>query len=347
MKVHSIIRSKVRNLLWPNHLDKAEFEKYLDWNRQQQLSLLFTLTARGFFSEISCLMNAMIYCLIHDMRLIVDTSRFLYSGSSRQAVDLDELFTLPLGAALKQEAFSGDDADLYSNGTRSDDFWTINHEIQKYHASGQRFSTVVFGENRSIFELKSLIAQKLFVRRFDNEDYCFRAARTNALTQIGLETTSRFACFHIRRGDKTAAFIEEQEQPSSNESPLKRIDGEAISPKVYFEKLVDAEYEPDEIFVMTDEYRLIEETASFAKGTNLKTLAQESKTGYWQKDFGKLTTQEKITELKQLLLEVQIAAEADVFVAGYRSNVARFVHLWSKPGQIRISVDRQANWNAL
>lgn len=151
--------------------------------------------------------------------------------------------------------------------------------------------------------------------------------RLNAATQDevnariqSLSLPKRFCAVHIRWGDK---LIREASQYYASD---------------YLAKLPT---DCKDLFLMTDDYRSLKEFSS--SNLRLHTFVKSSQTGNsTDKRIARPFTRDEVI---QLLAEVEIASQSDVFVGTMSSNVGRFIALKHSNFDNCISLDR--DWHAL
>src|SRR5262249_26371765 len=141
-----------------------------------------------------------------------------------------------------------------------------------------------------------------------------------------------------RRGDKVSAYFFGDKLVT---------EGDDISSSAYMDLLKRKAPSARSIFVMTDDYRSLEEFQAAGGLRRVFTLCTPSEQGYEQSDFSASTLQKKSDCLQRLLQEVQIAASSAVFIGGFKSNVARFVPLWHRDPSMCFSIDGQREWSPI
>lgn len=266
-----------------------------------QKELIFFLTHRGFYSEIMGLISAKIFCEKRNIKLYINTYRFIY-GDIRKYLNCDDYnFGIP----------------KYPNPLISFP-WTFN--IPEY--------TSIFEEitqsQKSWEEIRPL-AIKLF----------------SNVKPSTLKLPDVYDAVHIRRGDKTIDWPgkESEFKPASE----------------YISKLDD---DDTPIYVMTDDYRVIEE---IKKCTNKKILFQvePDNKGHYSyhfvntaynddkhdenfKNFSKENVNERHKSTLMLLEETWICVHSRKFVGTFSSNVGNFIKTIHKNPENCVSLD--AEW---
>ncbi len=147
-----------------------------------------------------------------------------------------------------------------------------------------------------------------------------------------------YAAVHVRRGDKTGGY----------EAGGKLIiESLPVLPTIYVAAVQRHLPEAKAIFVMSDDYRIVDEIRGLAEGIEVVSLGSPSEQGYQQSEFLTLEASSKKAVLDRLLSEVTIAASADIFVGGYESNVSRYIPLvHAKPNNC-FSVDSRPKWRPI
>jgi len=136
-----------------------------------------------------------------------------------------------------------------------------------------------------------------------------------------------FAGIHIRRGDKVLGGTKE---------------ANAIRIAEYIELIEKNDRNIENLFVATDDYSCIEDISNTFKQFNIFTFCEPNKKGYKNITFIKSNSNEKKKEIFSLFLDLYHLCESDIFVGTYSSNIGRFVALYRNLKQ-SFSVDR--NWN--
>lgn len=307
-------------------------ERYRDRNAGFLINCVYRLSDRGFYSEINNLLNAIAICLLTGVRIHIDTTT-LGGG-----LDWDELFHFPNPAPHVPDR-DPEMATLLDVTAKNGAFYPIRRTAVDLNTKLFDFEVDPFGRFANYFAFKSALARTLLVRKFDTARHepgtsLFAAAKADALARTPFGPEGPQVAFHIRRGDKT--------QGVQTRTRLV-IEGEDIEPKIYMRMVYRAKAPKDEIFVMTDDTSRLADFRAFAPKTRFITLSQ-SEGGYFQSEHNKLSGSEKTRDIRQLMLETQIAAAADLLVCPMKSNVGRFAALWGEPTQQLLSADRLKTW---
>lgn len=268
-------------------------DRYLSINKSFGSPFVFCLTGRGFYSEINNLLNAVIYGLVHERRLIVDEA--LFAGLRWQSLFATNL---PAGSA---EVIKRVPADWIVTGVSSPNFATIQQWANDQYETQAPLSLPVMNMSGNFFHIKSEIARML------------TPPLTSPILPAGL--AEPFAAVHIRRGDKTEGYRDGKNNLI--------IEGEETGPGAYIEKLAGEAPEIRSIFVMTDDFQTVEDLKNIGRDYTICTHCEHEEKGYRQTEFWSLEPTQKTDRIRRLIAEMQIAAASAVFLGGYKSNVAR------------------------
>jgi len=148
---------------------------------------------------------------------------------------------------------------------------------------------------------------------------------------------SPYAAIHVRRGDKVEGYMVGKEL---------RREGEATGLETYLSLIRAKMPEIRSIFVMTDDYRMVDALRQIAPELAIETLCPPDFVGYRQPDFSSLPVEVRTNYVRGLLAEIAVAARSTIFVGGYLSNVARYVALVHRDPAMCFSIDRQKKWLA-
>ena len=107
--------------------------------------------------------------------------------------------------------------------------------------------------------------------------------------------TSPFAAVHVRRGDKTEGYTDDRGQIV--------IEGDEVAPQVYVKRLIPYAPEIKSIFVMTDDYRVIDDFRKVGRDYSIHTLCRREETGYSQLEFSSLDPVRKTDQIRRLIAE--------------------------------------------
>ena len=288
------------------HLDQ-----YLRLNQAFGDPLLFHLTDRGFYSEVNNLLSAILFGLLYRRRLIVDQSRF-------EGQAWERLFTSSLPERGHNDAIS---PEWIVEGTASPNFWTIQAEIRKLQRRllPVALPTGQWGKPRTFLRGLAKI---------------FTAPRQTIAAPNGLGP--EYAAFHIRRGDKTDRYLGYEGKFI--------VEGELTPVETYLALLRQKAPGTRSVFVMTDDHSIVDELRAVASDLKFYSFSASSERGYRQNDFSAKPAADKERRLKRLLAEVEIVSRSNLFLGGFKSNVARYVALTHQSPALCFSIDDAKKW---
>ena len=187
-------------------------------------------------------------------------------------------------------------------------------------------------------ELEGMARRYCFAQR--KEDYeGFRQAlsrilldlwkpRPHLLARVAtfLPPRTPFACIHIRRGDKVATGEDEY-----------------FPTEAYFSALQSAAPDINVVYLMSDDHRVYSEAYQAYPDYQLYQGPHHGQTGYDQAAYEAAPQSEVQQRTEEVIVDVEIARRAAVFVGTFRSNLFRLVEfLRDEPG-IDISHQDRAN----
>ncbi len=258
----------------------------------------FSLTSRGFYSEVNNVLNAIAYGLVKNRRLLVDETRF---GDG--LLSWSDFFKNPLPSNPTKLnhpiPWKWEVSHCLTPG-----FMRIQARVKAWHKYHRPFCMQKFGFYRNYFSLKRQLAG-YFCRP--------SMAISNPMLEHG-----PYAAIHVRRGDKTEGYV----------SHGKFIIESEIAPLQDYLNLVrKASSGVRRVFVMTDDFSVFAQLKDLFPELEFETLSQDNETGYRQTHFDSLSCDARRASIRRLIAEVHIAAASKVFVGSFQSNVSRYVAL--------------------
>ncbi len=291
---------------------------YLKINAKYSNPFLFSLTSRGFYSEINNLLNAILFGLITKRRLYVDQSKF--SDGDLKWADLYQSDLL----WATEDVQNFIDPKWIIEGVGSTGFWDIGNFINYRHLNKKFFLLRSYGFYRNIFAAKRHLARQ----------FCQPVAPFNWPEDLQVP----YAAIHVRRGDKVEGYI----SPRSGDLI---VEGEQVLVHDYLSIIHRQAPHLKSLFVMTDDYQVVDDLQAIDSSLNIFTFCQKIDQGYTQDKFNELGSQSKIIAIRKLISEVDIACNSQIFVGCYKSNVSRYVALAHKHPKQCYSADAQKNWD--
>ena len=313
---------------------------YIKLNQSFRRTLVFRMgDSGGFFSEYSGMILAMLYCLTHQTRFILHS----YKGNFAREKGWEDFF-LPFCTIIQ------DKPDVYVHTYTNFRPFGLHGKIQmqdgvwKWQLKKRVLNVLARGYN--LFYPRTYLTQDLWDQFFYSQPHydipelgingnivqaCHRLAqmtwhfngKTGEEIQVleeGLKLPQRYVSCHIRGGDK---FME---------TKLLTIDP-------YMERIKEQPYK--DIFVLTDDYTVIDQLATQYPTYKWYTLCEETERGYFHQNFSKSDRELKYRSLLKLLASVDIMARSQRFIGTTTSNPSIFMDI-CRP-DISESVDGDKN----
>lgn len=290
---------------------------YLQTNTNLSNPIVYSLTTRGFYSEINNLLNAILFGLVTKRRLYVDETRFADGHLA-----WSDLYSscLPL---VSGDIHAEIDDQWMIESVKSAGFRTISDSITKWHRQRRFFFSRSYGFYESVFAAKRQLA-----RQFCQPVEHLKCSRSWPLY---------YAAMHVRRGDKIEGY------PTSQGKLI--IEGDDVRLDEYLSIIRRKTPHLQSLFVMTDDYRVIEELRCIDSRLDIYSFCQEEEHGYKQGEFNSLGAQSKSSAVRRLISEVEIASHSSIFVGCYKSNVSRYIALIHDNPRRCYSIDGQKQWH--
>ena len=289
--------------LWPDEdARRALLDRYRDLNAGYDNVLIIHLTRRGFLSEVTVLVSAMLYALSQRRRLAVNASNFNglrwtdYFASEPPPCTAADMSSVP----WEQQIIKLKDGKLLE----------LLGWVDESVRARTRFQVEALGLDGELFQAKRRLFQIL----------CRPTARIEALAadamdRLGL-APGRFAAVHLRRGDKVTVRIK-------NGRPWS--EGENTPPWRIAEILDQLSPSTRDVLVLTDDFAAVGELQDACPQRRVVTLCPPAAAGHEQVAFNNSTPDEKSEIVGRLVAECVIAARSDAFAGGYKSNVGKFI----------------------
>ena len=286
------------------------WSEYLDVNDRFSNPVVYPLSSRGFYSEINCLLIAMVYALHKNRRLYVDCSRF-------GGLDWFDFFETPLPMWTESDRSSVPKVELIDL-----------HKARKLVRIRNNLRIPLrikhTRQYRSVFSIKSELARLM-------HQPSFTIPRPPGLAP------GSYCAIQIRRGDKVQGYLSRGKMI---------VEGDDASVEEYAKLLREHADQYDTVFVLTDDYQFFLQLRELESGRHFITLCDESATGYVNDDFQKLDLEAKRSNLRRLVSSVHLAGAAQFFIGPFMSNPSRIVPLLQGTLERSASTDRARKWKA-
>jgi hypothetical protein len=276
--------------------------------------LIWQLTDRGFASEINAMILAVLYCMDRDYHFM------LYSKTSNISCchgwrdyflpfcDEIDHFALRRAHLFSRKGFRHrmvlaiEKAKLRFSLPRPFFLMTEKwNEICNGSFTDQRFS-IAGRINVDCHTACQSILHSIW--RFNPET---NQAVSGLTAQFADDSTS-YCSIHIRRGDKI------------KEAPHTAVQD-------YLEKIRAVNPNLKKVFVMTDDYTVVDELKNGRSDLSFHSLCPPNRQGHLQKIFNKAPKETRRAEILRLLAELEMARNGEFFVGTYSSNITRLISL--------------------
>jgi len=286
------------------------WDDYLSLNNTLGNPLLFRLTTRGLYSEVNCLLLAIMYCLIKRRRIIVDQSQF-------GGIKWNSLFSTSLPSYASSDELRVSELDELSL-----------HKIIKFFSRRHSLSIPLFtwwdSQFRSVFMLKSHLARLLHSPSFSTSD-------------IIDFTSNQFLSIQIRRGDKISGYMH-------NNKLI--IEGDDVGLDSYQAAIEKFSRGIKLVFVISDSYAHFRKIERLMPEYNFFTLCEKNSAGYDNTSFQASSLEVRTNALRSLISSVNMCGKSNFFVGPFTSNPSRMVPLLQGTLSNSVSVDRARRWRA-
>lgn len=122
---------------------------------------------------------------------------------------------------------------------------------------------------------------------------------------------AKYIGVHIRKGDKISSG-------EMNDIDLKK----------YIEKI--KEHDIQNIYIATDDISIIPQIKKLLPTYNIFYNHSVSQTGFFEKEFNKKTKNEKVNDVINVLIDVEILKSANYFIGTFSSNLSRIIPCFIK-----------------
>jgi len=286
----------------------------------------------GFFAEINNLIIAVIYCLENNKRFV------LYSENGLYCNDMWLDFFLPFTEHAK---YSFQDNGARISGSLLQKSSLNKNEVTdvtKFLEDGVRndvsvFSTLIwpFIKRKIIYipsyQFKSQFLSENIIHagyRIIQSIWHFNPVAHKKVLKIkqSLKIQTPYVGLHIRRGDKHTEVVFK-----SVEEYLIKVN--KITKQLNFP-----------VFIATDDQRVLNEIKKISPKRPLYYFQYPERNGFDMADFSSLNKEHQNDNIIQLLAEVDMLINADLFVGTFTSNVGMFIAM-ARDGKEIYGVDTE------
>jgi len=298
-----------------------DFNFYLELNKSYGGTTLYNPMPYGFFSIVNNTISAILYGLISRKTIILDQQ--LLPGGWNAYFDASLPGMEVTGGVMPEEAIDG---------------WSLIRWVEDLLARNETISLPDLNIKGDLLSIQRGLVSLLCGRSTSLYHDKWRR-RHEAQWELGLGERDYVAC-HVRQGDKIIGTP--YRTPDGKWGVL--TEGEFIPVRTYLRNIRKIAPDIRKIFVMTDDYAVIEEFRLLAKGYSIHSFCTPGQNGYHQADFNKKSQDERRAAFLSLMEEVEIAAASHAFFGCYRSNVSRFILLKHFNPDLCFSMDSTKRW---
>lgn len=301
--------------------------------------IIYCLTKRGLFSELSNLALAKLYSDNYGYKLIVNTR--IWNVRIRDGMadyfrckisETHSIFSAQDKIYTKEAPWIG---KIYYNPIEFCSYYGMRllNAIYMLLCPFSRLSKDIFSEMRSItfinqFESKtfrnefSQAFKSIYIYNDESEAYIAKRRK-----DLGIN--GDYISVHVRRGDKI----------TSGEMSDINLD-------VYLNKICQKLYVSHSLYVATDDYRVVSYFEEKLKDHNVKVFFNENnkQMGFDERNFNNMSKSDIKKNVLNMLFDMDMLIHSNYFIGTYSSNIGRLVPLFIGFGNC-YSVD--VPWNIL
>lgn len=283
--------------------------------------LYYSLTGRGFYSEIINLLLAIIYCEKNNIEIVINTKYW----NSRLKEGWTDYFKPTLNCTNQfvssQLYFNGSNHQITLRGLYYNPFRELNHLMQCNINYLYKKST----KNLLTDDIVSLMRDPNFVYSMGTNDYWLNEF-SNKLSQIykyndilesdinnykaaiGISKLN-YIGVHIRRGDK-----------------IKSKEMNDIQLDVYIQAILKKNHISKNVYIATDDISIIDEMKiKLGNEYNIYYNLFLNSQGFDESKFNKMNRSQSNTITKLAILDVDILSNSTHFIGTYSSNLSRII----------------------
>lgn len=283
--------------------------------------LIYHLTFRGFYSEITNMINGYLYAIDKkypfvlyskdwiaaydkgwqdyfmpyceeesDKRLsyatILPRNRFHHARLN----SLDQKLTLAKKRLLHKPYYAQD----------------LFYRFRDQAFIAKQFNIPAHNIDGDIFCAYRAILKEIWRYNTEIDQYINQKVKTLAIPRS-------FIALHIRRGDKVFG---------------ERKEAKLIDVHQYFDQALALVPEAETFFIATDDFTVIEECRRLYRYFNIVTLCGPNEAGHSEASFAVLSAKQRRQATLDLLVDSEVMKRADIFVGSFSSNVGRAMCLF-------------------
>lgn len=287
-------------------------DSYNALNNSYNEKLVFRLGAdAGYFSEFNNMVLAILFCLSRKIKFVLYSDSNLYSPGNAWNDFFDPFcsenhstFNKSLNLRPYQINYSLKNSIIVSVVKKINNIDYLTQDFWKYfHDDISKFSEEIFDiPELGINKLSLLDSARLIIKGIWSYNLNTLLLVNEIKNQV--ELPEKYISIHVRSGDK---FLEKELHLMHE----------------YMNKVNDLNEK--NIFVLTDDYAVVEALWSEYKDYNFFTLCNPDERGYFHKEFIKKSPEEKYNKHVSLFANIDICASSKKFIGTYSSNPGMYM----------------------
>lgn len=292
--------------------DNKWLKSYALLNSSFKEKMVFRLGAdAGYFSEFNNMILAIVYCLKNRIKFELYSSSNYYSNNNSWTDFFIPFCDLNYSKSNEVINLRPYQIDNHFNYRFKKIYFKLINNIDyltqdlwpEFHDKGNEFAKQIFNipelglKNLSLLQITQLIIDNIWTYNNKSEDIVDKIKNEITLP-------SNYISVHIRSGDK---FLEK----------------ELFLMNEYMN--VVAQIDCNDIFVLTDDYTIIENLINNYPKYNFFTLCKQSERGYFHKNFVQMSDDVKYQSHLRLFASIDLCAKSEKFIGTFSSNPGMYM----------------------
>ena len=302
--------------------DNKVVATYKKNNVNKKHKIVFQLTERGFASEINNMISAILYCLVHEIEFVLysktwtatyrkgwqdyflpfckENSNIIFYRKSVFSITRKQNLII----CSREKILSLLRKMLYKNNLCAYEIWD---DMRSNNFQDTKFTIPDLGIRGDIFHAKQVLLKMIYHHNHEIQEII--RSQDNILDDI-----RPYIAVHIRRGDKVSLGTKEADR---------------IEVSKYIEKIKIINPDITNIFIATDDYRVVVEFKSICPSQwFITTFCPPRQLGYDQGLFNHKSQDQKRQDMIRLFTDIYFFEKAEYFIGTYSSNMGRLVALF-------------------
>ncbi len=320
--LHKTPLEKLKKIIHLNPITTLSLEQYQELNASFTKRLVYRLgDSAGFFSELNNMIFAMIWCLDNNIRFELNSK-----NSNLGTNGYEEYFT------------------PFCKDTTTPFLEQVNHRYQALSPISQE-QIEIYKQNNHIdfltqdvfelfFENKDFINKTFYIPKLDLSGNAFNLAEILlSITLKPNKTTQNIISNTIKHLNLPKDYIALQIRAGDIKTEVKWRRQPLLTPKDYIKHLSSLKLKTNNLFIFTDDYRLIKTFQKKLKNYNIYHLTQKNEKGFFYQDYKNLNNKDKVSSCIKILTLTEISLNSTHFIATRTSNPSIHIYLKKNPNQ--------------